>query len=210
MSSIDFDFWPYKWVPQIELEQYFFDVDAIKKYGENIIPVYHFFNPFNRVWAHIIYWEKQYIIDTAQYWKYTSEISQELPKILTREKNIDGLAYYPLVDNKTDQTREYLDYVVKKGIQTKIYIYAPDYMFWFFHDLWHGYLADKIDNFYDNVYGYPEQLVNLFAAIKLKQYWKFNKQKVIYEAVTKCYRYEQINKDYFRAKLDVLWFSDDF
>lgn len=204
-----FDFWSYKWFLQSELESYFLDTEAVFLYGINITPIYHFLHPFKRVWGHIIYVEKDLVQKSILFWRYTQEIKQIENLILSRIKEFDWQNYCALIDHKNDQAREVMDYIILNNIKTTIHIYAPDNMFWFFHDMGHWYIAEKCHTFYDNAYWYPEMLINIFAAIKLKQYGVFNKTKILDEVVVKCYRYKKIDKDYFTHILNLLDYSDD-
>ena len=82
-------------------------------------------------------------------------------------------------------------------------------MFWFFHDLGHGYLSNICDNFYENVYGFPEMLVNIFACIKQKQYKIYSRKIIDIEISEKCVRYRDEDKNYFFKLLDSLQLEDD-
>jgi len=117
--------------------------------------------------------------------------------------------YVTLIDNKTDQSREVLDYIVRNNIETKLYIISPDNAFWFFHDIGHGYLSDMCNNFYENVYGYPEMLVNIFACIKQKQYKLYSRRIIDYEIGKRCTLYDIEDKKYFFKILDSLHLEDD-
>ncbi len=203
-------FQDYKWYSQSQLESYFIDFKRIYAYGKNISVLNYEATPFKRVGSHIIYVEKKLIIECISNGRYKSEIIKNTFSILARTKIINGVEYTPLIDHKTDQTREFLDYIIQNDIKTLIYVYSPDKMFWFFHDIWHWYLSDFCNNFYENVYGYPEMLVNIFAAIKQKQYGCFNQTLVETEVIKKCKLYKDIDKNYFRELLTSLNIENDF
>lgn len=199
----------YKWIDYENLKFIFSDIKKIFNYWNSIVPIFKKKETYNRVWSHLILVEQILVKNCYVNWKYKKELQVEYQNILTRTKRIKWLDYSLLIDNKTDQSREVVDYIIKNDIHTHIYILSDDNMFWFFHDMGHSYLADICDNFYENVYWYPEQLVNLFAAIKLKQYWFYNYDYIIEQAVTKCYWYPKEDHEYFLSILDTLNFKND-
>lgn len=192
-----------------KLEAHFRDIDAIEQYGIEISPIYIDFEAFKRVGSHIIFVQKTIVEEAIKKWKNNKELNKFSSPLLNREKLFSWIPYCLLMNNKNDQAREIIDYIVENHIHTDVYVYAPDNLFWFFHDLGHGYLSQVLDNFYDNVYGKPEMLVNIFACIKMKQYKRFSRKKVEFEVIDRCYRYQKEDKEYFLRFLDSFDFSDD-
>lgn len=151
---------------------------------------------YDRIWSYNILVEKKYLNDTLKYWLYNREISLEYDNILKNmTKNFFWKEYILLVNHKCDKSREVISYLIKNNINTEILILDND-PFWFFHDMWHLYLADIVDNFYENVYWYPEQLNNIFSIIKLKQYWYFDINKS-YKEITEKSKYPKLCKEIF-------------
>lgn len=192
-----------------KLEEHFRDIEAIEQYGREIHPIYVDFEPFKRVGSHIIFVQKNIVAEALEKWKNNRELQKFSRTLPNREKIFSWVPYCLLMNNKNDQAREVIDYIVENHIHTDVYVYSPDNLFWFFHDLGHGYLSKAIDNFYDNVYGKPEMLVNIFACVKLKQHKRFSRKRVEFEVIDRCYKYQNEDKEYFLRFLDTFSFTDD-
>lgn len=191
------------------LKEAFLDIKSVYQYGENIYPISLEGKILPRVWSHILLVPEYIFLEAIKSARYKQDIQKNYEKILSSVKIIHSQRYVTLVDNKTDQTREVIDYIIQQNIITKLYVISPDSMFWFFHDIWHGYLSETCNNFYENVYGTPEMLVNIFACIKQKQYKMYSRRIVDREIGEKCTRYDSDDKKYFFKLLDSLHLQDD-
>lgn len=199
----------YKDFTSEQLEKYFLDIKNIFKYSSCITPINLYWDLYKRVWSHTIYVEKKIVEEAILKARYNIEIKKLSEEILTRLKIINNKEYILLIDHKNDQTREVLDYIIYNNIITTVYVISPDNMFWYFHDIWHWYLSDICDNFYENVYWYPEMLVNIFAAFKQKQYKLYSRTNIDKDILEKCNKYDDELKKYFFSILDSLNFKDD-